>query len=91
MSTSIDVLTTTKPYVQEMAREFRKDPSYKELDVILLKDIVSDNAGIDYLTEEGNNVWLKVDGFLPKPVKAEILLPEVKKLLQRKENKELVD
>jgi len=84
MSTSIEVLTTSKPYVQAMAREFRKDPEYKELNVILLKDVVTDNAGIDYKSEDGTTIWLNVDGFLKKPVEISTLIPEVKRLLNSK-------
>jgi CheY-like chemotaxis protein len=87
MLSSIDILTTTKPSVQEMAREFRKDPNYRELDVLLIKDVVSGNAGIDYHSEEGPSVWLKVDGFLKKPVEAEKLIMEVSQLLDRKAEK----
>jgi len=78
MLSSIDILTTSKPSVQEMAREFRMDPNYRELDVLLIKDIVTGNAGIDYRTEEGPSEWLRVDGFLRKPVEAEKLIKEVK-------------
>lgn len=84
MLSSIDILTTTKPSVQEMAREFRQDPSYRELDVLLIKDIVSGNAGVDYRSEEGPSVWLKVDGFLRKPVEADKLISEIKHLLDKK-------
>ena len=81
METSIEVLTTTKPSVQAMAREFRKDPKYKELQVILVKDINSGNSGVDYRAENGETVWVPVSGFLRKPVDAKKLLPEVAKLL----------
>jgi CheY-like chemotaxis protein len=81
MQTSIDVLTTTNPSVQAMAREYRLDENYKELQVLLIKDILSGNAGVDYRTEKGNSVWLPIDGFLRKPVDAKILLPEMKRLL----------
>ncbi|MDT8392953.1 MAG: response regulator [Bacteroidales bacterium] len=84
MLSSIDILTTTKPSVQEMAREFRQDPNYRELDVLLIKDVVSGNAGVDYKSEEGPSVWLKVDGFLRKPVEAEKLLAEIQLLLDKK-------
>jgi hypothetical protein len=84
MQTSIDVLTTTKESVREMAREFRQDPKYKELQVILLKDIVSGKAGIDYRTVDGRSIWLPVDGFLKKPVDSKKLLPEIKALLAKK-------
>jgi len=85
MLTSIDVLKTTKPYVQAMAREFRDNPNYSELDVILLKDMVSGNAGIDYKSENGPSVWLPVDGFLAKPVDVNLLVPEVNRLMEKKE------
>ncbi|MBN1339573.1 MAG: response regulator [Bacteroidales bacterium] len=81
MQTSIDVLTTTRESVREMAREIRQDHKYKELQVILLKDIISGNAGIDYLADNGETIWLPVDGFLKKPVDSGKLLPEIKRLL----------
>lgn len=84
MLSSIGILTTTKPSVQEMAREFRQDPTYSELDVLLVKDVVSGNAGVDYRSEEGSSVWLKVDGFLRKPVEADKLVNEIKQLLDKK-------
>jgi hypothetical protein len=83
MNSSIDILTTTNPSVQQMAREFRKDPSYKELDVLLVKDTITGNAGIDYRSEDGPSVWLSVDGFLRKPVDAQKLLKEVQALLEK--------
>ncbi len=79
--TSIDVLTTTNPSVQLMAREYRNNPVFKDLQVILLKDIVTGEAGVDYRTENGKTVWFPVDGFLGKPVNTEALLSEVKRLL----------
>ena len=84
MQTSIDVFTTTKESVREMAREFRLDPKYKELQVILMKDIVTGKAGIDYRTEEGKTVWLPVDGFLKKPVDSNKLLPQINELMEQK-------
>lgn len=83
MNSSIDILTTTNPSVQQMAREFRKDPNYKELDVLLVKDTITGNAGVDYKSEEGPSVWLSVDGFLRKPVEAVKLLKEVETLLEK--------
>jgi CheY-like chemotaxis protein len=84
MQTSIEVLTTTKESVREMAREFRRDPKYTDLQVILMKDIVTGNAGIDYRSAEGKNIWLPVSGFLKKPVDSKKLLPEIKTLLEKK-------
>lgn len=81
MQTSIDILTTTKPDVQAMAREFRKNPGFKDLHVILVKDINSGKSGVDYLSEEGNSIWFPVDGFIRKPVDSKKILPEIKRIL----------
>jgi len=85
IETSIEVLMTTKPSVQAMAREFRNDPNYKELQVILIRDIVTGNSGIDYRAEDGRSVWVPVDGFLRKPVDRARVLPEVERLLAKKQ------
>jgi len=79
--TSMDVLFATRPGIQEMAREFRKDPNYSNLEVILLKNIESNDAGVDYITQKGENVFFNVNGFIRKPVNGEKLLPEVKRIL----------
>ncbi|MEZ5083118.1 MAG: response regulator [Bacteroidales bacterium] len=84
MQTSIEVFTTTKESVREMAREFRQDPKYKELQVILMKDIVTGKAGIDYRNDDGKTIWLPVDGFMTKPVDSKKLLPAIKELLAKK-------
>jgi hypothetical protein len=84
IETSIEVLMTTKPSVQAMAREFRNDPNYKELQVILIRDIVTGNSGIDYRAENGHSVWVPVNGFIRKPVDKNRLLPEVERLLEQK-------
>lgn len=87
METSIEVLMTTKPSVQAMAREFRNDPNYKELQVILIRDIVTGNSGIDYRAEDGRSVWVPVDGFIRKPVDRSRLLPEVQRILEKRAEK----
>jgi len=84
MQTSIEVLVTTNSSVQDMAREFRKNPGFKELYVLLVKDIVSNNAGIDYLSENGKSIWFPVDGFLSKPVDVNKLIPEIEKILKKR-------
>ncbi|MCD6111961.1 MAG: response regulator [Bacteroidales bacterium] len=81
MQTSIDVLFTTKPSVQAMAREYRKNPEYKDLDVLLVKNINTGDAGVDYKSETGESIWFPVNGFIRKPVDANKILPEIKKLL----------
>lgn len=81
MQTSIDILTTTKPDVQAMAREFRKSPGFKDLHVILVRDINTGKAGVDYLAEDGKSVFFHVDGFIRKPVEAKKVIPEVKRIM----------
>jgi two-component system, OmpR family, alkaline phosphatase synthesis response regulator PhoP len=83
MQTSIDILTTTKPDVQAMAREFRKNPGFKDLHVILLKDINSGKSGVDYLSEDGKSIWFPVDGFVKKPVDSKKILPEIQRILNK--------
>lgn len=83
IQTSIDVLTTTKPSVQAMAQQFRQNPEYTDLRVILVKDIVTGNAGVDYLNENNEGVWFPVSAFVKKPVNAEVLVPEIERLIEK--------
>lgn len=83
MHTSIDVLTTTKASVLDMAREFRKDANYKDLQVLLVKNITDGTAAIDYKTEDGKSVIFNVGGFVRKPIEGKVLLPEVERLLNK--------
>ena len=81
IQTSIEVLTTTKPSVQAMAQQFRQDPDYSDLRVILVKDLVTGNAGVDYLNEDNQAIWFPVNAFVKKPVDATVLIPEIENLL----------
>lgn len=85
-TTSIDLLTTTdgqKESIQAMAREFRTDPKFKDLDVLLIKNLANGLNGVDYKSEEGKNVYFEVDGFLRKPVKADALISEIASVLAK--------
>jgi CheY-like chemotaxis protein len=82
IQTSIEVLTTSNFSVEQMAKEFRKDRKYKELQVLLINDIISGEACIDYLNEEGKSVVVPVSGFISKPVDSNNLLPVISKLLK---------
>lgn len=83
IQTSIEVLTTTKPSVQAMAQQFRQNPDYSDLRVILVKDLVTGNAGVDYLNEKNEAVWFPVNAFVKKPVNATVLIPEIEKLINK--------
>jgi len=81
IQSSIDILFTSKSSVQEMAREYRKDPNFKDLQVLLVKNIADDKAGIDYMDEDGVSHFFPVRGFIRKPVDGPKLLNEVKKYI----------
>jgi len=81
LQTSMDMFTTTKESVREMAHAFRREPGCKNFQVILMKDIVTGKAGIDYQNEEGKTFWLPLGGILPKPVNINKLLPEIESAL----------
>ncbi len=83
IQTSIEVLTTTKPSVQAMAQQFRQKPEYSDLRVILVKDLVTGNAGVDYLDNNNEAIWFPVGAFVKKPVNASVLIPEIEKLLNK--------
>lgn len=84
IQTSIDVFETCLQSVAQMALEYREDPRYKELQVVLLKDKTSGQAGIDYRNENGGSAWVPVGSFIKKPVDSSRLLPEVNRLLKKK-------
>jgi CheY-like chemotaxis protein len=82
IQTSIEVLTTSNLSVEQMAKEFRKDRRYTELQVLLIHDILSGEACIDYLDEAGRSVVVPVSGFVSKPVDSNNLLPVISRFLK---------
>lgn len=80
MHTSVDVFTTTNPTLQEMAREVRKDPNNRDLRVVLIKNIAKGEAGIDYYTRDKQNIFIKVDEFLPKPMDINKIITAIEKM-----------
>jgi hypothetical protein len=79
------VLTTSdgqKESIRDMAYEFRKNPEFKDLQVLLIKNLANNLLGVDYMNENGMNVYFEVEGFMRKPVKAANLLSEVHHFLQ---------
>jgi CheY-like chemotaxis protein len=81
IQTSIDVFVTTRADVQSMALEYRKDPNCKDMQVLLVRNAMTGDAGIDYRTEDGKNVWFPVSGFVRKPIEAKVLVPTVNSIL----------
>ena len=66
----------------EMARELKADEELKDTPVLMLTS-VEDQTGIEFKSTAGDPTWLPVDGFLNKPIEPQVLVEEVKKLLQK--------
>ena len=79
----LDVMMSTWQDGFEMARELKKDSQFIKNIPILMLTGVKGKTGIDFKSTAGDPTWCPVDGFLDKPVDPEVLLAEVKKLLQK--------
>ncbi len=76
----LDVMMTTWQDGFEMAREVKSDEDLKNIPILMLTG-VGDKTGMDFKSEAGDAEWLPVDTFLDKPVKSDVLLAEVERLL----------
>ncbi len=76
----LDVMMTTWQDGFEMAREVKSDEGLKNIPILMLTG-VGDKTGMDFKSEAGDAEWLPVDVFLDKPVKSDVLLAEVERLL----------
>ncbi len=81
MHTSIEVFESNDDDVMKFARYYRQNSSDKEMDVLLIQDYSSGNAGIDYRDEQGVNHWLAVSGFIHKPASARSLISSIQRVL----------
>jgi DNA-binding response OmpR family regulator len=76
----LDVMMTTWQDGFEMAREIKGDDDLKNIPILMLTG-VGDKTGMDFKSEAGDDEWLPVDVFLDKPVKSDVLLAEIERLL----------
>ena len=79
----LDVMMSAWQDGFEMARELKKDSQFIKNIPILMMTGVKVKTGIDFKSTAGDPTWCPVDGFLDKPVDPEVLLAEVRKLLQK--------
>ena len=76
----LDVMMSTWQDGFEMARELKKDS--QDTPILMLTG-VKGKTGLDFKSTAGDPTWCPVDGFLDKPAEPEVLLAEVRKLLQK--------
>ena len=81
MQTSIEVFESPDEDAMNYARLYRANIKDDNLDVLLIQDPISGNSGVDYRNEFGKIVWLPIDGFIRKPVKAVNLLESVNRFM----------
>ena len=79
----LDVMMSTWQDGFEMARELKKDSQFIKNIPILMLTGVKGKTGIDFKSTAGDPTWCPVDGFLDKPVEPDVLLAEIRKLLQK--------
>lgn len=82
IQSSIEIIETSNPAVQEAARELRKAPGLNAIQVLLIRNSKDDIAGIDYKSEDGKEHWFSVRGFIKKPVETQKILSEVRKYIK---------
>ena len=78
----LDVMMSTYNDGFEMARELKKEAEFIKNIPILMMTGVKGKTGIDFKSTAGDPIWCPVDEFLDKPVDSNVLLAEVRKLLQ---------
>ena len=80
----LDVMMSTWQDGFEMARELKNNDSQaiKNTPILMLTG-VEGKTGIDFKSTAGDPTWCPVEGFLNKPVEPDVLLAEVKKILQK--------
>ena len=78
----LDVMMDTPQDGFILSRQLKQDTNYKDIPILMLTS-VKDVIGIDFESVAGDDTWLPVDKYLPKPVKPEVLLEKVADLLEK--------
>ncbi len=82
IQTSMYVIETTENDIVKIVHEYRKKITDKHLNIVLVQNYETGEAGLDYFDDKGNNNWVSVNGFIKKPVEAAKLLPAIENLLK---------
>lgn len=78
----LDVMMDTPHDGFVLSRQLKQDENYKNIPILMLTS-VKDKMGIDFESVAGDESWLPVDEYLPKPVKPDVLLKKVEELLKK--------
>ncbi len=78
----LDVMMRTSQEGFEFARSLKQNPLYKDIPILMLT-AVKHKTGLDFKTASGDRSWLPVEGFLDKPVKPDVLIENVERLLRK--------
>ena len=78
----LDVMMDTPQDGFVLSRQLKQDDNYKDIPILMLTS-VKDKMGIDFESVAGDESWLPVDEYLPKPVKPDVLLKKVEELLKK--------
>ena len=78
----LDVMMDTPQDGFVLSRQLKQDANYKDIPILMLTS-VKDVIGIDFESVAGDDTWLPVDEYLPKPVKPDVLLEKIAGLLEK--------
>ena len=78
----LDVMMDTPQDGFILSRQLKQDANYKDIPILMLTS-VKDVIGIDFESAAGDDTWLPVDEYLPKPVKPDVLLEKIAGLLEK--------
>jgi hypothetical protein len=76
--TSMDVIQTNIKSVQDEIKQYRNNPEYQELQVLIFDDKTSRKVVVDYRKEDGSTECFEVDGFFKKPVNPKEVIAKIK-------------
>lgn len=79
----LDIMMETTDKGFDVARELKKEPSYKDIPILMLTAI-KEKTGLDFKKEAGDEHWLPVDDYVDKPLNPAELLSKVGLLLKKR-------
>lgn len=76
----LDVMMETIQDGFVLDRELKSNPEFKDIPILMVTS-VKERLGLDFKPEAGDPAWLPVEEFLDKPIKPEVLLETVARLI----------